>query len=93
MNNKKLFAAATLGLMLGACATNDSSSTASGTTAKAAPLGECHGINACKGKSDCSTKTSGCHGTNACKGKGWTKMTKEDCTAKKGTFKEGPKAK
>ena len=56
----------------------------------ATDMGECHGVNACKGKGDCHQKGKhghGCAGKNACKGKGWTKMTKEDCTAAKQTGK------
>ena len=45
----------------------------------------CLGVNACKGKSACSTATSGCAGQNACKGKGWIELSEKDCKAKGGT--------
>jgi hypothetical protein len=49
--------------------------------------GECHGINACKGKGDCGGPGYGCAGNNSCKGKGWLSMTEAQCKEKKGTFK------
>ncbi|HEX4924643.1 MAG TPA: hypothetical protein VFV50_11175 [Bdellovibrionales bacterium] len=52
-----------------------------------AQTGECHGINACKGKGECGSPTYSCAGNNACKGKGWISMTEADCLKKKGTFK------
>jgi hypothetical protein len=45
----------------------------------------CQGVNACKGKSACSTASSGCAGQNSCKGKGWVEMSEKDCKAKGGT--------
>ncbi len=56
--------------------------------APAAPeKGECHGINACKGKGECGGPGYGCAGNNACKGKGWLSLSEPDCVEKKGTFK------
>jgi len=49
-------------------------------------IGECHGVNACKGKGDCGGKSHACAGKNSCKGKGWTKMAKSDCLDKSGDF-------
>ena len=53
--------------------------------------GECHGVNACKGKGDCGGKNPAhsCAGQNACKGKGWLKLTEKECKAKKGKFIAG----
>ncbi|MCX7634067.1 MAG: hypothetical protein N2Z22_12115 [Turneriella sp.] len=51
-----------------------------------APVGECHGVNSCRGQSDCATKAHSCAGQNACKGQGWKKMTEAQCKAKKGRF-------
>jgi len=45
---------------------------------------QCAGVNACKGKSECSTAKNGCQGQNACKGKGWLSMSEKQCTAKGG---------
>lgn len=53
---------------------------------KKVAMGECHGINACKGQGQCGTKKHACAGMNACKGQGWIKMTAADCKAKKGRF-------
>jgi uncharacterized membrane protein len=71
-----------------------STANAAGDAAKkAAPagdkvaLGECHGINSCKGKSECGGGTGHeCGGQNTCKGQGWVKMSKKDCDAKKGKW-------
>lgn len=56
-------------------------------TTAAGEKGECHGINACKGKGECGSATYSCAGNNSCKGKGWISMTEADCLQKKGTFK------
>jgi hypothetical protein len=45
---------------------------------------QCAGVNACKGKSECSTAKSGCQGQNACKGKGWLSMSEKQCVEKGG---------
>ncbi|EMK02072.1 MULTISPECIES: hypothetical protein [unclassified Leptospira] len=50
--------------------------------------GECHGVNSCKGKSDCHSNGNSCSGQNSCKGKGWISLTKKECDAKKGDFKK-----
>lgn len=39
----------------------------------------CEGVNACKGKNDCSTAKNGCKGMGACKGMGFMSMTQEEC--------------
>ena len=39
----------------------------------------CEGVNACKGKNDCSTAKNGCKGMGACKGMGFVSMTQADC--------------
>ncbi|HEY3644042.1 MAG TPA: hypothetical protein VGM16_01780 [Gammaproteobacteria bacterium] len=39
--------------------------------AGADPLGNCYGVNACKGKSSCKTAENSCVGKNSCKGKGF----------------------
>lgn len=75
-----LVAAAVSGLML------TTGCTTSSTSADVA-MGQCHGVNACKGEGDCGGKSHACAGKNACKGKGWKKMTQEDCDTKGGTFK------
>lgn len=55
--------------------------------AATAEKGECHGINACKGKGECGGPGYGCAGNNSCKGKGWISLSEADCKAKKGKFK------
>jgi uncharacterized membrane protein len=34
-------------------------------------IGNCYGVNACKGKSSCKTADNSCVGRNSCKGKGF----------------------
>ena len=45
----------------------------------------CSGVNACKGKSECSSAKNGCKGQNECKGQGWVSMTENACVTKGGT--------
>ena len=82
MKKSYLVAAAVSGLMLATsgCATGGSAN--ADTT-----VGQCHGVNACKGTGDCGGKDHNCGGKNACKGQGWNKMSQADCDAKGGTFK------
>ncbi len=49
--------------------------------------GECHGVNACKGKGECGGEGHSCAGKNECKGKGWVTKTEAECKALKGKFK------
>ena len=80
MNTKTtLIGAALLGLVATGC------SSTSGGGAKV--LGECHGINSCKGSGDCGGKGHGCAGKNSCKGNGWKKLSKSECKEKGGKFK------
>jgi hypothetical protein len=58
------------------------------TVAYAAGEGHCIGANACKGQSACKGGKSPGPGANACKGQGLASMTKAECTAAKGTFKD-----
>lgn len=44
----------------------------------------CTGVNACKGKSECSSANNGCNGQNACKGKGWLSVSEKQCLKKGG---------
>ncbi len=44
----------------------------------------CTGVNACKGKSECSSARNGCSGQNACKGQGGVSMSEKKCLAKGG---------
>jgi len=92
MNSKKslLTSAALTGLLLAAgCATHDGGGYGGGTHAA---LGQCHGVNACKGKGDCGGKNNECSGENSCEGKGWIKMSKAMCgDIKNSTWKPMPK--
>ena len=71
--------------MVSGCVTSGSGS----SNASSATMGECHGINSCKGQGACGGKGHSCAGKNSCKGKGWLKMSKADCEEKSGTFKAG----
>lgn len=45
---------------------------------------QCAAINACKGKSECSSAKNGCKGQNACKGQGWLTLSAKECKEKGG---------
>jgi len=89
MDSKNLLlAAAFSGLALTATA-NDAAKTPAKDSPKEAKevMGQCHGINSCKGTSACHSEKNSCAGTNSCKGKGWMKTSEKECKEKKGTFK------
>ncbi len=91
-NKRKLVTGATLaGLALAFSSLSYAQEGGSAPAAQAPAQGECHGVNSCKGSGECAGKSNACTGKNSCKGKGWMKMSKEDCTAKKGTFKVAKK--
>ena len=50
---------------------------------------QCAGVNACKGKSECSSAKHSCSGKNACKGQGWMSMSEKQCVAKGGKVEKG----
>lgn len=50
---------------------------------------QCAGVNACKGKSECSSAKNGCQGQNECKGQGWVSLPEKECAAKGGTVTKG----
>ena len=77
MTNKGAFIAALAAGLLGAGAPIVASAADSDKV-------HCEGVNACKGKSACSTAKNGCAGQNGCKGKGWVKMTEKQCKEKGG---------
>lgn len=77
---------AALGGLLAAASCGGSDSSTEGPLQT--DLGECHGVNSCKGQSACHTKEHACAGQNSCKGKGWLQMTKEDCQQKGGKWQE-----
>jgi hypothetical protein len=90
MNQRKALVAAVVAGLLGGCASyksEDSAKASQPSTGAKKIYGECHGVNACKGKGECGGKGHECAGSNECKGKGWLKLTKEDCASKKGVFK------
>jgi len=87
MNKSTLVAAAITGLMLTSVGCSSTQKNSGGSTGTA--MGECHGVNSCKGKGECGGKGHSCAGKNSCKGKGWVKMNKADCEEKGGEFKAG----
>jgi hypothetical protein len=70
----------------------DPATTDPGTAAQLDPNAEvkCFGINACAGLSACNVNKPelgiehACAGENACAAKGWIKVTRQECTDKKG---------
>jgi hypothetical protein len=88
---KKRYAmAAALAGVLAAAQTGNAHDVKSVPQAKgAAPKVQCHGINTCKGTTECGVDGAHtCHYQNACKGKGWLTMTEKECKSKKGTSKK-----
>jgi hypothetical protein len=89
MNKKMLLASAALGgLVLAATSGTSWADEASGADAGGSTMGECHGVNSCKGTGDCGGKGHACAGKNECKGQGWIKASKADCESKGGEFRE-----
>ncbi len=82
-NKSLLIASAIAGLIM-----SSSPVKASDNEKPKAALGECHGVNACKGKGACGGADHECAGKNSCKGKGFVKLSKKDCTKKGGKFEE-----
>lgn len=72
-------------LLIAGCASDESVAEA---TVSESDMGQCHGVNSCKGTSACATAESSCSGQNACKGKGWLTTSKGDCDSQNGTFKQ-----
>jgi len=82
-NSKLLLGLAFTGMIVAAgCASTNHS-------ADSMAMGECHGVNSCKGQGDCGGKGYSCAGKNSCKGHGWVKLSQNDCQAKGGKFKAG----
>jgi hypothetical protein len=50
---------------------------------------QCAGVNACKGKSECSSAKNGCSAQNSCKGQGWMSMSEKQCLEKGGKVEKG----
>ena len=83
--NSTLMTAALGGLMLAATMSAASADDRKGNTPPLPDtMGECHGVNSCKGTSSCKTALSKCKGKNSCKGMGWTTTSAKDCTSKGG---------
>ena len=49
-------------------------------------VGQCMGVNSCRGHSDCKTAKSSCRGLNSCAGKGFLEMSKAECDVAGGDF-------
>lgn len=79
-------AATTAALLLAGCASNDKTPMKK-SMEKGQDTGQCHGANACKGKSACATADSACKSMNSCKGKGWVMSSKAGCEKQGGQFK------
>jgi hypothetical protein len=96
MKNYSLLSAAAFGLLLASqtvIANESKKSEAAAqteTTSEKLAMGECHGVNACKGKGMCGSEAgNACAGKNSCKGKGWASLNEKDCLAKKGKWNAG----
>lgn len=76
--------ATTAALLLAGCSSDDKM--AKSMEKGSQEMGQCHGVNSCKGKSACATAESACQSHNSCKGKGWVMSNQTDCQAKGGKF-------
>jgi len=56
--------------------------------AGAAKTVHCHGINTCKGTSDCKTASNECRGQNSCQDQGFRSLTVKACKAAGGSLTE-----
>ena len=79
---KMLLSAAIAGVIAGTsgCSTSDQQSSE-------LFMGECHGVNTCKGQGACGGTDHSCAGQNECRGQGWLKMSKDECNDQGGKFK------
>lgn len=87
-----LTATAAAALLLGGCAANNADSGGAGVST-ASEMGQCHGVNSCKGNSFCATASSVCATQNTCKGKGWLALTAQECQQRGGRFSDFAKNK
>ena len=79
--------AAAAAALLSGCAST-ASQTADVDAKTEADVGQCYGVNKCKGQGACASKAHACAGQNACKGQGWVTMNRGDCGTKGGRFEE-----
>jgi hypothetical protein len=51
---------------------------------------KCHGVNGCRGLSDCSSSFNSCKAKNRCKGEGWLALPADVCVQEqiKGQLKQ-----
>lgn len=82
------FAVAASILLMSGCASNQSAEKSGAqSTGSDNDMGQCLGVNACKGSSSCATANNDCAQQNTCKGKGWIPLAKTDCQSRSGKFK------
>ena len=80
--------AAMAGILAGITAHSAKAGQNSQATPQKMTVVPCYGLNTCKGKGECGSKTdgNGCGGSNACKGQGWLSMPKKSCLAAGGSL-------
>lgn len=76
--------AATAALLISGCASTEKQPEAAANSGS--EMGQCSGVNSCKGTGSCATASSSCAGQNACKGKGWLPLNKAECESRGGKF-------
>lgn len=86
--DRMLLGAAMAGVLAGTTAKVVRADQDSQATPQKMTVVPCYGLNACKGKGECGSKSdgNGCGGSNACKGKGWLSMPKKSCVAAGGSL-------
>lgn len=87
-NKTTHFAMATVAaLLIGGCASRQVSERVTDkSTDNDNDMGQCLGVNSCKGSGSCATANNHCATQNSCKGKGWIPLEKSDCESRSGQF-------
>ena len=85
-SKKLLFGAAMSGMLLVAGCNAEKKSETPAPKMDEKVVGQCNGINSCKGQGSCHSKANSCAGKNSCKGEGWMNMSEEECQEHSGTF-------
>ncbi len=81
--NTKITLATAAALLVG-CSSNADTVSADQS---ALDMGQCLGVNSCKGSGSCASPANNCASQNSCKGKGWLALNKQECSDRKGKFR------
>lgn len=84
IKNKKFALAASAAMLISGCSSDKPAEKV--VNSNTTDMGQCHGINSCKGSGSCATQQNSCAGDNSCRGKGWLPLSQKDCIAREGKF-------